>query len=174
MRKLGQAYDKFLALTGVIPGVIVALLAVGVAAEVGARNLDLTGFYWMLEAVEYGLLLMTMLGAAHVLSLGRHVTVDIVPSALPPRLRSKLEIVINVVIVVVGLIIVYYGILATRLAYFEDSTLYKSFDIKEWMPMAVVPGGMALFTIEAVRRLVRSLTRADTPDSGATGRAEVS
>ena len=173
MRKLGRAYDRFLALTGVIPGVIVALLAVGVAAEVAARNLGLTGFYWMLEAVEYGLLLLTMLGAAHVLSLGRHVTVDIVPGALPARLRTKPEIGINVVIVVVGVIIVYYGILATHLAYVEDSTLFKSFDIKEWVPMAVVPGSMALFTIEAVRRLMRSVMPTDTADGGETGKAEV-
>ncbi len=153
MWKPGKPFDRLLALTGVLPGVIVALLAVGVAAEVFARNLGLTGFYWMLEAVEYGLLTLTMVGAAYILGIGRHVTVDLVLSALPNRGRRYFRIGINAVIAAV---ILYYGAVTTHLAYVEDSSLYKSFDIKEWIPMAVVPGGMALFLVEAIRQLVRS------------------
>ena len=156
MFKPGQTFDRLLALTGVIPGVIVALLAIGVAAEVFARNLGLSGFYWMLEAVEYGLLTMTMLGAAYILSIGRHVTVDLVISVLPNHVRWYFRIFINAAIVAVSAIILYYGVVTTHLAYVEDSTLYKSFDIKEWIPMAAVPGGMTLFLIEAVRQLIRS------------------
>ena len=156
MWKSGGPFDRLLALTGVVPGVIVALLAIGVAAEVFARNLGLTGFYWMLEAVEYGLLTLTMVGAAYILSIGRHVTVDLVLGILPPGVRRYFRIGVNAAIVVVAAVILYYGLVTTHLAYVEDSTLYKSFDIEEWVPMAVVPGGMALFLIEAVRQLVRA------------------
>ena len=162
MWKPGSLFDRLLVFTGVVPGVIVALLALGVAAEVFARNLGLSGFYWMLEAVEYGLLTLTMVGAAYILSLGRHVTVDLVLGALAPGIRRYFRIGINFVIVAAAAIIVYFGAITTHLAWVEDSTLYKSFDIKEWIPMAVVPGGMALFLIEAVRQLVRSLG----PDTG--------
>lgn len=158
MKKMGEAFDRLLALTAVIPGVIIALLALGVAWEVFTRNLGLTGFYWMLEAVEYGLLILTMIGAAYVLSIGRHVTVDLILNAVPPHIHRWFRIVIDLVIVLVSAIILYYGIVATQLAYVEDSTLYKSFDIKEWMPMAVVPIGMGLFTIEAVRQFIRSIS----------------
>lgn len=158
MKNAGKAFDRLLEFTGVIPGVIVALLAIGVASEVFARNLGLTGFYWMLEAVEYGLLTLTMVGAAYVLSIGRHVTVDLIVTLLPHRTKRIFAIGINGVTVAVSAIIVYYGIDAVHLAYTEDSTLYKSFDIKEWVPMAVVPGGMTLFLIEAIRQLVRSIT----------------
>lgn len=161
MWKPGKIFDQLLVVTGVIPGIIVALLAIGVAAEVFARNFGLTGFYWMLEVVEYGLLTMTMVGAAYVLSIGRHVAVDLVLNALPPGPRAKLQICINGLVVLVSGIFVYYGLLTTHLAYVEDSTLYKSFDIKEWIPMAVVPGGMALFTIEAIRQFVRSIAGRD-------------
>lgn len=170
MKKTGEAFDRLLALTGAVPGVIVALLAIGVAGEVLARNLGVTGFYWMLEAVEYGLLTLTMVGAAYVLSIGRHVTVDLIINALHGRARRVLRIAIDVIIVVVSATIVYYGIVTAHLAYTEDSTLYKSFDIKEWMPMAVVPVGMGLFAIEATRQLVRSILASDSgPDSGTRG-----
>lgn len=157
MKKTGEAFDRLLALTGVIPGIIVALLAIGVATEVFARNFGLTGAYWMLEAVEYGLLTLTMLGAAYVLSIGRHVTIDLVLGALPPRTHRIFRICISFVIVVVSAIIVYYGVVAAQLAYTEDSTLYKSFEIKEWIPMAIVPAGMGLFLIEAIRQFYRSI-----------------
>ncbi len=162
MWKPDGLFDRLLVVTGVVPGVIVALLAIGVAAEVFARNLGLTGFYWMLEAVEYGLLTLTMVGAAYILSIGRHVTVDLVLSALPGRVRRYFRIAINLVVIAVAAIILYYGVITTHLAYVEDSTLYKSFDIKEWIPMAVVPGGMALFLIEAVRQFVRSFDPHDS------------
>ena len=158
MKKAGQAFDLLLAVTGVIPGIIVALLALGVAWEVFTRNLGLTGFYWMLEAVEYGLLTLTMVGAAYVLSIGRHVVVDLVLNMVTGRVHRCFRIGIDAIVVAVSAVILYYGIDATHLAYVEDSTLYKSFEIKEWVPMAVVPGGMALFTIEAIRQLVRSIT----------------
>ena len=157
MKKLGEAFDRLLALTAVVPGVIIALLALGVAWEVFTRNLGVTGFYWMLEAVEYGLLVLTMVGAAYVLSIGRHVTVDLVLNAVPPQIHRWFRIVIDLVIVMVAATILYYGTVVAHLAYVEDSTLYKSFDIKEWMPMAVVPVGMGLFTIEALRQLFRSI-----------------
>lgn len=172
MWKTGGVFDRLLALTGVLPGVIVALLAVGVAAEVAARNFGLSGFYWMLEAVEYGLLTLTMVGAAYILSIGRHVTVDLVLSALSPGVRRYFRIGINLVIVCVAAVILYYGAVTTHLAWVEDSTLYKSFDIKEWIPMAVVPGGMALFLIEAVRQLVRSLRAGETELEPRGGRPE--
>ena len=172
MRKSGEAFDRLLALTGVVPGMIVALLAVGVAAEVFARNFGLTGFYWMLEVVEYGLLTLTMVGSAYVLSIGRHVTIDLVLNALPGHARRWLRIGIDVVIVGVSMIIVYYGIITAHLAYIEDSTLFKSFDIKEWMPAAVVPGGMALFAVEAIRQLVRSISGREANPGAKTGQYE--
>lgn len=158
MKKTGEAFDRLLAVTGVIPGIIVALLAIGVATEVFARNFGLTGAYWMLEAVEYGLLTLTMVGAAYVLSIGRHVTIDLVLGGLPPRAWRVFRIGIDIATVVITSVIVYYGIVTTHLAYVEDSTLYKSFEIKEWIPMAIVPGGMGLFLIEALRQLYRSIT----------------
>ena len=172
MRKTGEAFDRLLVLTGVVPGVIVALLAVGVAAEVFARNFGLTGFYWMLEVVEYGLLTLTMVGSAYVLSIGRHVTIDLVLNALPSHARRWLRIGIDIVIVSVSIIIVYYGIITAHLAYVEDSTLFKSFDIKEWMPAAVVPGGMALFAVEATRQLFRSISNREADPGGKTGQYE--
>ncbi len=157
MKSLDAFFDRVLALTAVIPGIIIALLALGISAEVAARNFDFTGFYWMLDAVEYGLLTLTMVGAAYVLSIGRHVTVDIFTGGFSPPVKRRLAILINLISLLTSLVIVYYGVLATIQAWGEDSTLYKSIEIKEWVPMAIVPAGMTLFAIECLRQLVRSV-----------------
>lgn len=163
MKKFDEIFDRLLAVTAVIPGVIIGLLAIGICSEVAARYFNFTGFYWMLDAVEYGLLLLTMTGAAYVLSIGRHVTVDIFIAGLSPPVRRRIAIAINLISCATGGVIVYYGILAVLQANGEDSTLYKSIEIKEWVPMAIVPGGMTLFTIECLRQLVRSVREA--PDA---------
>ena len=173
MKSLDALFDRILAVTAVIPGVIIALLAVGICAEVFARNFDFTGFYWMLDAVEYGLLLLTMVGAAYVLSIGRHVTVDIFVGGFSPPAKRRLAILVNAISLTASGIIVYYGILATIQAYGEDSTLYKSIEIKEWVPMAVVPGGMTLFAIECLRQLVHSVRSPPEAFAASQDRPEV-
>lgn len=157
MKKASAFFDRLLGVTAVVPGVIIGLLAIGITIEVVARNLNFSGLYWMLDAVEYGLLVLTMVGAAYVLSIGRHVTVDIILNMWSGRWRFWVDVAISTISLLVSLVIVYYGILTAILAYNEDSTLYKSIEIKEWVPMTVVPGGMLLFAIECLRQLVATV-----------------
>lgn len=165
MKKLVALYDRFLGFTGAVPGVIVGLLSIGIAAEVTSRYLGLGGFYWMLDLVEYGILTLAMVGTAYVMHMGRHVTVDLVPNMMPSGVRRYLDIVVNVIIVGISLVIWYYGVDALIRSYQADTWVYKSIDFKEWIPMTVAPIGMLLFTIECIRRLIRSIVAPRTEPS---------
>ena len=60
---MGRICDAF----GVAASLVIAFLALSVGAEVVVRNLGLPAFGWTLELCEYGLLLVSFLGAPWVL-----------------------------------------------------------------------------------------------------------
>lgn len=161
-RRLGRLYDGLIESTGVVPGLLIGLIAFGVGADVLLRNVGFGGIEWMLETVEYGLLLLTMVGAAYVLRTNRHVTVDVVVGILPERLRKFVAIVANAIASLICLVFIWCGILAAADAYQSGAKIYKAFTIEEWVPISLIPPAFVLVTIECVRRLMRSIGREGT------------
>lgn len=150
---LRRAHDGLLRACGEIPGVIVVLVVCGIAVDVVLRNIGVGSIEWMIEVVEYGLFLLTFVGTAYVLRLGRHVTVDIVPGVLPPRPRRYLAILAGILLLVICAIFFYYGVRAALLSRAENYALVKTFTIREWWLLAVLPAAALLLCIEGVRRL---------------------
>ena len=64
-------------------GVSLGLIALTVTLDVGLRNLGWGNLPWLIEVAEYTLFVSTFLAAPWVLSLGAHVRVDVLVSALP-------------------------------------------------------------------------------------------
>lgn len=159
MRKIAEIYDRFLNVTGVISGILIGFIALGIGADVTLRNLGFGGIKWMLESVEYGLFLVPMVGAAYVLKVGRHVRVDFVANALPERFRKPLDILTNALSSLICIVFFYYSLLATLNAYSDGSTIYKTFTLKEWMPLTFVALSLGLVSGECLRRLWVSIVR---------------
>ena len=155
MKSLISVYDRFLCLTGQIPGFLAGIMALGVAGEVVARNLGIGGFGWMVEAVEYGILAVAMIGTAHVFHAGGHVTVDIITAILPPALGRLLSIFAALLCLAVSGLLFFYGLSATIESFKTGATLFKSFTIKEWIPLASVPFAAFFLSVEAIRLILR-------------------
>lgn len=152
-----NSYDRLISLAGMVPGMVIAVLALGVGADVLWRNLGLGGIYWMLESAEYGLLILTMVGLAPVLRAGRHVRVDVIVGLLPDGPRRVVEIIAALVATAIAAILVYCSVLALADAYQSGGTLYKSFTLKEWIPLALLPPAFLLVTIECARQARHSI-----------------
>jgi len=137
------------------------MIAFGVAADVISRTMNLGGISWMFETVEYALLFMTLVAAAYVLRENRHVTIDVGITIIPESWRRPVAIVANTVATLICATFIYCGVLAAYDSYQAGANIYKSFTIKEWVPIALVPPTFVLVTIECLRRLKRSLDRGE-------------
>jgi TRAP-type C4-dicarboxylate transport system permease small subunit len=147
-------YDRFLVAASYLPGILAALMVVGIGTDILMRNIGFNPIIWMLDAEEYSLLLIAMSGTATVLRMGRHIKVDVALVIMPPRLRTIVEFVGHGFCLIISLITVYYGIAATITAYLDKSTFYVSIPIKEWVPLCTIPLAFTLTAIESLRSLV--------------------
>lgn len=143
-----RAYDALIVGLAVIGGAIFGVMAFFIAADVVARNMFGGGLAWVIETLEYAMYVATVFAAPWVLREGAHVSVDVVTSNLPKRLRHWVNTVVNLLGAVICLIICYYSSLATIAAFQRGSMIYKSFTIPEWTINAFVPFGMLLVAIE--------------------------
>jgi TRAP-type C4-dicarboxylate transport system permease small subunit len=154
--------------SGEAPGYIVALIALGIAADVLMRNVGLGGISWMLESVEYALYVLTFTGAAHALNKGRHVSIDFFGNTLSKPIAHGLTVFATSVVFVICLILLIYSTMAVVSAYVDNSMVFKSFTIAEWVPLSYLLPTILLLTAEAARRFIKAVKTGeiDTIGSG--------
>jgi TRAP-type C4-dicarboxylate transport system permease small subunit len=154
MRRLFAAYDRLLEGLGLLPGVIVGLIALAIGADVVLRDAGYAGIYGMTEIIEYAILVLAMAGVGHVTRLGRHVTVDVVPDMLPPHWTWRLSLLAQSIATLVSVVFLWFSTAATIEVWRSGTQLYKSFTLPEWLPLAIIPTGFFFVSIELLRRLV--------------------
>ncbi|MDF1554159.1 MAG: TRAP transporter small permease subunit [Deferrisomatales bacterium] len=155
---LSQAYQKLLAASGLLAGVLVAGMALGVTVDVVSRNLGFGGLPWMIEVSENALYMATFLAAPWVLSLGAHVRVDLVLNVLSPGAGRVLEIGADLCGLGVSLVFVWFGYDATADAARLGSMIAKQLVIPEWWLLCVIPLSFLFMAVEFVLRLRRAVS----------------
>jgi TRAP-type C4-dicarboxylate transport system permease small subunit len=170
MRALSTLYDRVLAGLGLVPGLLVAVIAVGTCADVLLRNLGYSGLYGMLEVIEFSLLVLTMAGVGYIMRIGRHVTVDILAEYLPQRYARPVMLIATLLATIISVIFLYIGFLTALDSYQSGATIQKEFVIPEWLPVSTIPIGFFFLTVELIRRLAIILTSGAIAGTGGTSR----
>jgi len=169
MKTLFYLYDRFLALLGIIPGILAGIMALGVSLEVIFRNVGIHVLGWITEAVEYGLLAVAMLGTAHLYRIGGHVTVDILIAKFSGPWQRAALLLSTLLSFAVSVVLFIYGLEATIESYREGVTHFKSFTIKEWIPLSLVPFAAFLLSCETARRIWLTRSEGSVERHGAEG-----
>lgn len=159
----------FRALLGFLIGLVA--LSIGLIAVLIPLNLLLVkmqwgNMSWLHEAVEYTLYVGVFLGAPWVLRQGAHVRVDVITSALPTHVATRLEQVVDAAGSLLCIVLAVYG---TRMAIseFEDGTLPdKDLRIPTWIMMVVFASSFVLLSIEFALRIARARDIVATERSG--------
>ncbi len=151
MARISKVYDAL----GMVAALLLALVTLGIAAEIVVRGAGLGSLPWMIELVEYSLLAVTFLAAPWVLKHSAHVSVDLLVEIVGPRGRRILALVANSAGLIVCAVIFYYGLRSTIELYAADTKIFKIMTIREWWLFALVPVSSALMAIEFGRRLYR-------------------
>lgn len=86
MTVIAKAYSGLLSAMAIVAGATLVWLMISVIISVLMRNSGMQPFAWLFTSGEYGLLYITMLGAPWLVREKGHVHIELVTSALPPRL----------------------------------------------------------------------------------------
>lgn len=154
--------DGFAHLAVVLGGV----LTVGVCADIILRTVSTGGLPWVFDFVEYGMLLIVALMAAHVLRARKHIEVDLVVSLMPVRVQRWMRMLGGLVCFLFTLVLAIAAAEATRRSLIDGSVIFRYVLVPEWIPFAAVTLMFALLTIEALRQLIQRWSKDQPADLG--------
>jgi len=146
---------------------MVLIMTLLIGTDVGLRNAGLGGVAWSNEASEYMLYLITLLSAPWLLRQGKHIRIDIVLRALPPRIGWALEWVGDLLGLLCSLYFVWYGMKVLVASYLAGSISIKTLIIPEWWLLAPMPLAFVAVSIEFVFRMHRLAKAERAPRSDA-------
>ena len=122
---------------------------------------------WSNEASEYMLYLITLLSAPWLLRQGKHIRIDVVLRALPPRIGWALEWVGDLLGLLCSVYFVWYGIKVLVASYLAGSISIKTLIIPEWWLLAPMPLAFVAVSVEFVFRMHRLAKAERAPRSDA-------
>lgn len=156
---VSRAFGRLLAALALAGCAVMFAMMMVIVADVALRNIAVPGLprgvEWSNEVSELMLYLTTMLVAPWLLRQGQHIRVDIVLTALPPRLAWSLEWVGDVIGLACCLFMTWYGTRATLASLREGALSIKTLVTPEWWSLAPLPITFLLLSIEMLFRMKR-------------------
>ena len=157
--RVSAAYGKLLAGLALAGCFILFAMMLVIVADVALRNIAVPGLprglAWSNEVSELMLYLITMCVAPWLLRQGHHIRVDILLTAIPPRLAWTLEWVGDSVALACCLLIAWFGAQAAWASYASGALNIKTLVTPEWWALAPLPVVFVLLAIEMVFRMLR-------------------
>jgi TRAP-type C4-dicarboxylate transport system permease small subunit len=159
MKAISDLYDNLLETLFLAACGVLFLMMLMICADVFLRNVPLIssvhGLPWADEVSEYMLYLITMLAAPWLLRQGRHIRVDIVLYALPPRIGWCCEWLTDAIALVCCAVMVVCGTEAAYVSYASGMVTIKTLITPEWWSLAPLPVAFFLLAIEILFRMQR-------------------
>ena len=154
MNAISKAYDGLIVGLAIIAGLMLAVIFVGIVADVAIRTVGYNALQWYSAVAEYCLLFSTMLGAPYLVRLKGHVVVESLTMAMPPLIRMLMAKAVYIICIVLSLLFVYYGFLEMWGALMSGETDIRSIDMPKWILFLPFPLGFSLVAIEFGRYLL--------------------
>ncbi len=150
----GRAFTRLLRLLAWLAAAIFAGIVLLIPLDLVLRNAFGISIYGLLDAIEYGLLAATFLGAPWVLFLNAHVSVDLFVGRLSGRPRRMADALANGLGASAAAVFLWFAVDAMLQSIARGTLVRTAFVIPEWWVLAVAPASMTLIVIEFIRRLV--------------------
>jgi TRAP-type C4-dicarboxylate transport system permease small subunit len=118
---------------------------------------------WQTEAVIYLMVGATLIGLPYVQHLRGHVNVDLIPLALPPRLRFGMAIMTLSLSIAIVAVMFWYGFDYWHFAWVRGWTSDTIWAVPLWIPYLALPVGFGLLMLQLIADLVAVILKIDSP-----------
>ncbi len=118
---------------------------------------------WQTEAVVYLMIGATLVGLPYVQHLRGHVNVDLVPLALPRRLRFSMAVLTLSLSIAIVATMFWYGFDYWHFAWARGWTSDTIWAVPLWIPYLSLPVGFGLLLLQLVADLVALILKIERP-----------
>lgn len=123
----------------------------------------------MFDFIEYSLFGLTMIGAPYVMHLGKHVKVDLLTASLPKTAAYGVNLLATAISFLICFVFLIFSFRAAYGSFVEEAMVFKTFEIKAWIPLVFVPFMFGMLCISITRTfidLIKNSERELTADDG--------
>jgi TRAP-type C4-dicarboxylate transport system permease small subunit len=153
--KLFSAWlDRLTNILAILAGVYLVWIFLAIVFQVVARSVFLYGSSHIFTFIEYGLLYITMAGAPWLVREKGHVYIEILTAAVSEQVRPILSRAVVGLVILICVIITYYGIEVTIRAFVRDEMDMRSLDMPRWMLMISMPICFGLMSLQFLRFVI--------------------
>ena len=153
MEAVSKIYNGLIVGLAIIAGLMLALIFVGIVADVTVRTIGFNSIQWYSAMAEYALLFSTMCGAPWLVRIKGHVVVESLTLAMPPAVRVVMAKIAYLACIYLSLLFVYYGYIEMVGTFQAGEVDIRSIDMPKWILFAPFPVGFSLIAIEFCRFL---------------------
>jgi TRAP-type C4-dicarboxylate transport system permease small subunit len=157
--RFSGAYARLLAGLALGGCAVMFAMMLVIVGDVALRNIPVPGLprglAWSNEVSELMLYLTTVLVAPWLLRQGQHIRVDILLTAMPPRLAWYFEWLGDLIGLACCMFMGWYAARAAWASYTAGALNIKTLVTPEWWSLAPLPAMFLLLAIEMVFRMHR-------------------
>lgn len=146
--------DRLTNILAILSGVYLVWIFLAIVFQVVARSVFLYGSSHIFTFIEYGLLYITMAGAPWLVREKGHVYIEILTAAVSEQVRPILSRAVVGLVILICVIITYYGIEVTIRAFVRDEMDMRSLDMPRWMLMISMPICFGLMSLQFLRFVI--------------------
>jgi TRAP-type C4-dicarboxylate transport system permease small subunit len=136
--------------------VFYTLLIATMAIEVLRREIFSYSSIWGEEVVRYAFIYLVWIGASAAVRERAHIRIDVIFNYVPPRVKSALYILGDVVMMIVAVLAVFWSIETVAVSWEFGSVSHGLRVSMVWFLLAV-PIGFSLMIFRLVQSLVRDV-----------------
>jgi TRAP-type C4-dicarboxylate transport system permease small subunit len=142
----------------VLAVLVIAVMAIGVSAEVILRIFRFPSIVGLIELTEYGLFISTFFAAPHLLRTNEHIRVDIAMSRADPTTARRVEYLVLISIIGVSILTGFVGsvILVNNIR--AGTLIFKDLIIPQWWLDWIIPLTSVAMALQALEMLVANIT----------------
>lgn len=151
-----RAVDALSAACGVIAALMILASVFITCQLIFMRFVLNASTIWQTEAVTYLMIAATLLGLPYVQKLRGHVSVDLLPTLLPPGGRRALALVALALTAAIVALMLYWS---WELFHFAADRGWRSdsvWGVKLWIPYLALPAGFGLYLLQLAADLWRA------------------
>jgi C4-dicarboxylate transporter, DctQ subunit len=154
-------FDRLLDVLAVLACLMIVFTMVSVSLDVCLRYFFNAPLLGITEITEYMMLWTCMLGAAWLLRVDGHVSIDIITNLVPGKPRKGLYIVSVLACAATCAFITYWGAVTTWDHFARGIRDFKVLEIPKWTFLVSIPLGFTLLAIEFLRKVRQALRGPD-------------
>ena len=151
---VAKILDRICSLMAVISAVLLLFITFSIGYSIFARMLRIPSPFWVVQFNEYSLLWMTFLGTAWVLSVDKHVSVNIIVQRLGVKSKKIVGLLNSLLGMGLCALLCGYGIFTTRETFIRGVIDVQAIDIPKALVLVIIPLGFLFTFLQFVHRFI--------------------